>query len=389
MKRGLVIIMFVLLISPALAKEVDVPETYTVEKGGAVGEGATTYIYAGSKLLATKTAGELDYHYQDRLGSDVDSKALPFGQEIINGERFSFTGKELDQEPYYFEARYYDSDLGKFISVDPFTGEDGNLAYAYVGNNPLMFVDPSGMSEVNIYSLQVDTNKRVIHNNPALHMATNLDVFVTDDIQDADVLAVSGHHGTGASYIYAPISSDTPYNEVSYDSFPESSSVEVITFSACHTIMDPCTVPSSLDHVRTFEGKYPNLKAVLGYESYAGNWDTELSQALGGVVGDFLEKGNFRGLSDFWIESGQKLYMGGQSYSFDQEMDYPNKILHGRAFAAYFKASEAHINEDWYGGQGWYYTSSTSNPKPINVYKGANGVQKALFNLYYFYMSNF
>jgi RHS repeat-associated protein len=47
---------------------------------------------------------------------------------------------------YYMRARYYDPQVGRFISEDPigFDGGDENL-YAYVGNNPVMGVDPSGL----------------------------------------------------------------------------------------------------------------------------------------------------------------------------------------------------------------------------------------------------
>jgi RHS repeat-associated protein len=46
---------------------------------------------------------------------------------------------------YYMKARYYDPQVGRFISEDPigFEGGDTNL-YAYVGGNPVMGVDPSG-----------------------------------------------------------------------------------------------------------------------------------------------------------------------------------------------------------------------------------------------------
>jgi RHS repeat-associated protein len=50
---------------------------------------------------------------------------------------------------YYMRARYYDPETGRFISEDPigFDGGDVNL-YVYAGNNPVMGVDPLGLSEV-------------------------------------------------------------------------------------------------------------------------------------------------------------------------------------------------------------------------------------------------
>jgi hypothetical protein len=44
------------------------------------------------------------------------------------------------------EARYYDPIEGRFVSKDPagFSGGDVNL-YAYVGNNPIIWVDPEGL----------------------------------------------------------------------------------------------------------------------------------------------------------------------------------------------------------------------------------------------------
>ncbi len=61
---------------------------------------------------------------------------------------YTFTGREWDKEIglYYYRARYYDPDVGRFISEDPigFAGGDVNL-YAYVVNNPVNWVDPWGL----------------------------------------------------------------------------------------------------------------------------------------------------------------------------------------------------------------------------------------------------
>src|SRR5439155_20562762 len=61
---------------------------------------------------------------------------------------YRFTGREHD-EPlylYYYRARYYHTDLQRFISEDPigFRGGDANL-YAYVRNNPIALIDPTGL----------------------------------------------------------------------------------------------------------------------------------------------------------------------------------------------------------------------------------------------------
>ena len=59
----------------------------------------------------------------------------------------SYTGKEFDVDTglYYFNARWYDPTLGRFITEDP--ARDGGNWFAYVGNNPMSRVDPNGLEE--------------------------------------------------------------------------------------------------------------------------------------------------------------------------------------------------------------------------------------------------
>ena len=61
---------------------------------------------------------------------------------------FTYTGREFDAESglYFYRARYYDAQTGRFLSEDPIWLEGGsNNFYPYVANNPLNFIDPSGL----------------------------------------------------------------------------------------------------------------------------------------------------------------------------------------------------------------------------------------------------
>ena len=67
------------------------------------------------------------------------------------GNPYFFTGRESDVETglQYHRARYYDLDLGRWISEDPieFDSGDENL-YRYTYNNPLFWIDPDGEGSI-------------------------------------------------------------------------------------------------------------------------------------------------------------------------------------------------------------------------------------------------
>jgi RHS repeat-associated protein len=63
----------------------------------------------------------------------------------INPTGFNlFTGKMLTEETglVYFGARWYDPEIGRWITPDP--SEDGENWYGYCNNNPVNYVDPDG-----------------------------------------------------------------------------------------------------------------------------------------------------------------------------------------------------------------------------------------------------
>jgi RHS repeat-associated protein len=77
----------------------------------------------------------------------------PFGKSIRTGlstlNSYTFTAREDDATGlYYYRARYYHPALGRFVSEDPLGMVESTLAYVYVRNNPLRFIDPFGLESL-------------------------------------------------------------------------------------------------------------------------------------------------------------------------------------------------------------------------------------------------
>ena len=130
----------------------------------------TTYYYAGAELVAmreiTSTGNSLYFVHTDHLGSisAVTSVTgtvvarqyyLPFGGTRPGGTGSmptdkAFTGQRRDDSTglMFYQARYYSSSVGRFISADtivPGAGNPQNLnRYAYGLSNPLKYIDPTG-----------------------------------------------------------------------------------------------------------------------------------------------------------------------------------------------------------------------------------------------------
>ena len=67
---------------------------------------------------------------------------------------YTFSGKEKDVETGYgyFGARYYDSGLSIWLSVDPMSDKYPSMSpYNYCANNPVILVDPDGRDIWTIY----------------------------------------------------------------------------------------------------------------------------------------------------------------------------------------------------------------------------------------------
>jgi RHS repeat-associated protein len=74
----------------------------------------------------------------------------PYGQTTASAAGFNnpyqYTGRELDQSGlYYYRARYYSPQMGRFISEDPIGLAGGLNVYVYVGGNLINYVDLLGL----------------------------------------------------------------------------------------------------------------------------------------------------------------------------------------------------------------------------------------------------
>jgi RHS repeat-associated core domain len=115
--------------------------------------------------------GVYHFYLTDHLGNNrVVAKAdgtviqknhyYPFGTAFAENtvteqgkQPYKYNGKELDTmhglNMYDYSARYYDSNLGRFSSVDPLAEKYySHSPYVYVGNNPIKRIDPTGMDWV-------------------------------------------------------------------------------------------------------------------------------------------------------------------------------------------------------------------------------------------------
>jgi RHS repeat-associated protein len=101
---------------------------------------------------------DVTYYYTDPQGTvlaTADSNGVitsvsdfrPFGDQVLgapdNGVGFAGHMSDGDVALIYMQQRYYDPEVGRFLSVDPLTTDEAG-EYTYAELNPFRFVDPDG-----------------------------------------------------------------------------------------------------------------------------------------------------------------------------------------------------------------------------------------------------
>ena len=129
------------------------------------------------------------YYHGDHLGSSAyltdeagaitqTLNYLPYGEDWVDVHnnpnylsRYKYNGKEKDPESglHYYGARYYDSDISQWLSIDPMADKYPSLSpYNYCADNPVILVDPDGR-EIDWVE---DKNEKIYWDNKAINQAT-------------------------------------------------------------------------------------------------------------------------------------------------------------------------------------------------------------------------
>ena len=123
-------------------------------------EEQNTSYHLGAGMEAFRRGQELSYYHRDEQLSTVfvtdgqgeirnsyqyDAFGIPLETTEQLNNRIRYTGQQYDEltEQYYLRARYYNPVAGRFMQEDVYQGDGLNL-YAYCGNNPVVYYDPSG-----------------------------------------------------------------------------------------------------------------------------------------------------------------------------------------------------------------------------------------------------
>jgi len=137
-----------------------------VSRFGKVGAMTHTHYYHAGKRIAMRAGNMLYWLLTDQLGSTSmvvaatstltgELRYKAYGEAryawgITNTTKYHFTGQSEESATglYFYNARWYDAALGRFIQADTVvprpTDPQSLNRYSYVNNNPFRYADPTG-----------------------------------------------------------------------------------------------------------------------------------------------------------------------------------------------------------------------------------------------------
>jgi RHS repeat-associated protein len=227
--------------------------------------GTAAYICGPTGIVAKRVNVNQEthtfYYHSDLLNSTrlvtEDTKNIvaaityhPFGEPDAEAgeEHYLFGGKEKDATGlYYFGVRYYDPEVGRFISRDPLAGD---LTYpqtlnrhSYCANNPLKYIDSTGLS----FEHEDKIVEEILNEETKVEEINDEDVeggyienpdgdgfiFLNSDVQKC------GNVGVAVGTIHNPGSSQNPDTGLVIMHFDDNGDITDIEFISFNELLDP------------------------------------------------------------------------------------------------------------------------------------------------------
>lgn len=249
------------------------------------------YVYMGGQPVAEFSGGQTYFIHADHLGSTrtVTNYAgsvtdgldyLPYGEQIAGGSftTHKFTGYERDSISGldYANARYYNYTLGRFMSVDPAPGDitdpQGLNRYAYVRNNPLSLIDPTG--------------QEYCRTDPSLD-AVVCDVTDQQYAQDPWSFGAAGYYYGDITGGVVQDSPDNPNNITVFDSMLLFEQQQQIATQKLQTLSDLNAPPTNQDYVQAIHEEFSKLPDVcsVGVNARLGSGRVSIGADLNSKTG--------------------------------------------------------------------------------------------------------
>jgi len=119
-------------------------------------EGSHKYLiydsHLGTRILTDEAGAQTDSYMYDAYGNLIDHARASVNPYLYSGEQF-----DPDLGFYYLRARYYNPQLGIFMTMDPYAGSlfqpSSQHSYQYVDANPVNGTDPSGLLTLPEFSI--------------------------------------------------------------------------------------------------------------------------------------------------------------------------------------------------------------------------------------------
>lgn len=263
---------------------------------------STYYVYAGGQLLYEETNGQITvYHFDSRgstlaltdasgamknritygaYGEIVATTTAPTTPFLYNGAY----GVQTDLNGLLnMRARYYSTEIRRFINSDPIGFGGGMNLYSFTGGNPISALDPNGLSTVRIATRDGEGNVSVstlidptIDNFRATIAGTEDGSIVAMEILghgNKDAMIVEPGGATGDGLVNIGRNDGVVYSDTA-ESFSDSIEPKLapnacISLGGCNTANNRKNILGSEDNVsKRLSEDLPGV-AVTGYRGFA------------------------------------------------------------------------------------------------------------------------